>query len=35
MASASEQRVFLDFFQRDRRDQRRGIIGIKLREALL
>lgn len=32
---ASEQHVFLDFFQRDRRNQRKGIIGIKLSEEVL
>ncbi len=34
-APASEQHVFLDFFQRDRRNQRKGIIGIRLSEELL
>jgi len=29
-APANEQRVFPDFFQRDRRNQRKGIIGISL-----
>lgn len=32
---ASEQRVFLDFFQRDRQNRRKGIIGIKLSEESL
>lgn len=34
-ASASEQHVFLDFFQRDRRNQRKGVIGIKLSKEVL
>ncbi len=34
-AAASEQHVFLGFFQRDRRNQRKGIIGIELIEELL
>ncbi|MGH9833176.1 MAG: DUF6932 family protein [Blastocatellia bacterium] len=34
-APANEQHVFLGFFQRDRRNQRKGIIGIKLSEEVL
>jgi hypothetical protein len=34
-APANEQHVFLGFFQRDRRNQPKGIIGIKLSEELL
>lgn len=33
-AQANEQHLFLGFFQRDRRNQRRGIIGIRLDEEL-
>ncbi len=33
-APANEQHLFLGFFQRDRRNQRRGIIGIRLNEEL-
>lgn len=32
---ATAERLYLDFFQRDRRNQRKGIIGIRLSEELL
>lgn len=32
---ATAERLYLEFFQRDRRDQRKGIIGIRLSEELL
>jgi hypothetical protein len=33
-APASDQHLFLEFFQRDRRNQRKGLIGIRLSEEL-